>query len=335
MNKDSRIKVSIIIPVYRVEKFISRCLNSVVGQHYNDIECIFIDDASPDNSYKILKEYIEEYQGEINFKIIQHSQNRGLSVARNTGTLASTGDYIYYLDSDDEITPNCIDLLVEKVSKYKNVDIVQGNTKTIPQPNPGLDWRNIILKNYPEYTNNKKWIKKHCFIEPRIPVNAWNKLIRKNFIIQNNLFFKEGIIHEDEHWMFFVAKKIKEIAFVEEFTLIHYITENSIMQSVDKNKSVSSCLVIIEDLLENIDEFLPFLQKKYIFKFIGSNMIKINREQINKSTTLQYQSLLKKNLLLSVKSFKIMDSLFFSIFLFIIKSIRLRLKWCERFRTVL
>jgi len=313
---DSQIKVSIIVPVYNVEKYISRCFNSVANQYYNNIECIFVDDASPDNSQKILKKHIKKYQGEINFKIIKHPQNRGLSVARNTGTSASTGDYIYHLDSDDEITPNCIELLVGKVSKYKNVDIVQGNTKTIPQPNPKSDWKNIIFKNYPEYTNNKKWIKKHCFIEPRVPVTTWNKLIRKDFLIQNNLFFKEGIIHQDEHWMFFAAKKIKEISFVEEFTYIYYITPNSITQSADKNKSVSSWLVIIEELLENIDEFLPSPQKRYIFKAIKRNMLKINREQINKNTTLQYQALIKENLLLSIKSFKIIDCLFFFIFLF-------------------
>jgi glycosyltransferase involved in cell wall biosynthesis len=127
-------KVSIIVPVYNVEKYINRCFNSIICQSYTNIECIFIDDCSPDNSYQILRQRINEYQGNIYFNVIRHSKNKGLSGARNTGTLASTGDYIYYLDSDDEITNNCIEILVNLANKYPGVEIIQGNTKTIPQP---------------------------------------------------------------------------------------------------------------------------------------------------------------------------------------------------------
>jgi glycosyltransferase involved in cell wall biosynthesis len=105
-------KVSIIVPFYNAEKYIHRCFDSIVNQTYANIECIFIDDCSPDHCYAILQTRIAEYAGKIDFQIIRHAQNKGVSAARNTGTLAAKGDYVYYLDSDDEITRDCIETLV-------------------------------------------------------------------------------------------------------------------------------------------------------------------------------------------------------------------------------
>ena len=107
----SLIKVSIIVPVYNVEKYINRCFESIINQRYTNIECIFVDDCSPDNCFEILNQRIAEYSGEIEFRIIRHIQNKGLSEARNSGTYQSSGEYVYYLDSDDEITQDCIQIL--------------------------------------------------------------------------------------------------------------------------------------------------------------------------------------------------------------------------------
>ena len=124
-------KVSIIIPVYNVSPYIERCIKSVMNQTYQDIECILVNDASPDDSIDIAKLLIENYDGPIQFQILSHGHNRGLSAARNTGIDASTGDYLYFLDSDDEITPDCIKLLMDEVKKYPNVEMVQGEVKDI------------------------------------------------------------------------------------------------------------------------------------------------------------------------------------------------------------
>ena len=300
-------QVSIVVPVYDVEAYIESCFNSIAAQSYHDIECIFVDDASPDNSYDILKRLISDYKGEIKFKFCRHKVNRGLSAARNTGTLAASGDYVYYVDSDDEIVEDCLSFLVELVKKYPGVDMVQGNTKTIPEPTREDDWRNIIFKGYPEYNNDNKWIKKYCFDSPRIPVNAWNKLIRKEFIFDNNLFFMEGVIHEDEHWMFFVAKKIRSIAFTTKYCYVHYIVPGSIMQSGSDYKSVASMLIILGHLLRSVDDVCSGSQRSYLYRMINSNILKCLRGSKEGELIGGYYKLLKKHVKEQILSLSVID----------------------------
>ena len=98
-------KISVIIPVYNVAPYIAACLQSVMRQTAQAaLECILVDDCGPDNSMEVVNETLKSYNGPVDFKIVRHTQNRGLSAARNTGMAAATGDYIYFLDSDDEIT---------------------------------------------------------------------------------------------------------------------------------------------------------------------------------------------------------------------------------------
>lgn len=136
-------KVSIIVPVYNAEPYILRCFDSMKNQTYTNIECIFVDDCSTDKSREIIKQQIAAYSGPITFKIIGNEENRGASTARNNGTYIATGDYIYYLDSDDEITENCIETLVNVAKKYPNAEIVQGNTETIPKLKPS-DRKSVV-----------------------------------------------------------------------------------------------------------------------------------------------------------------------------------------------
>lgn len=306
-------KVSVVVPFYNVEHYIRRCFVSVVRQSYKNVECIFIDDGSPDNCYLILEKLIEKYSGPIAFKIIKHEKNMGLSVARNTGTLAASGDYIYYLDSDDEITENCFRDLVELALKYPGVDIVQGNTRTIPfQAN---DWRDIRPKNFPEFVEDSNWIRFHCFSKPKIPVNAWNKLIKKKFLLENNLYFLENIIHEDEHWMFFVSRKLKSICFTEVITYLHYINSDSIIQSTNNYKKIFSFYKIIEDLICRGNSQLSVLERKYILKILKNNMLKINIDNEEKELLMFYRKLAKKILSDSIKEMRIFDAITASIFL--------------------
>ena len=90
------IKVSIVIPVYKVEKYIDCCLRSVFNQTYANIECIIVNDCTPDGSFVKVKKLIETYEGNVDFILLEHRQNEGLSQARNTGVNNSTGDYIYF-----------------------------------------------------------------------------------------------------------------------------------------------------------------------------------------------------------------------------------------------
>lgn len=250
-------KVSIIIPIYNVSQYIKRCLNSVLVQTYTDeLECILVDDYTPDNSIEISRQIIKEYNGPISICIIQHTHNRGLSAARNTGIKHATGDYLYFLDSDDEITPECIATLVKLACKYKKVDVVQGN---IILTNKYFEWLDISQYKFPEYTTNTQWIRNNMLT--LIPPTAWNKLIRRDFILEHNLWFKEGIIHEDEHWKYFAHKLVNSIAFCYIPTYYYHLNENSIMNSKFKDRSFQSWLCIFE-------EYIPTIKKKNEYKDI-------------------------------------------------------------------
>ena len=108
------IKVSILVPIYNVETYIHQCAVSLFEQTYNNIEYIFVDDASPDNSITILKDLIKRYpKREKDVRIITHEKNRGLAVARNTAISNATGDYIFIVDSDDYMEKQTIEWMVE------------------------------------------------------------------------------------------------------------------------------------------------------------------------------------------------------------------------------
>lgn len=254
-------KISIIIPVYKVELYIRRCIESVINQDYNGLtECIVIDDCSPDNSVKIVETCVRNYKGQIEFHIIHHKINKGLSAARNTGIRISTGEYLYFLDADDYIEKDCLRSLVQIKNKYSDVDLIQAGANAC-WGDFGLEGRNDL----PDYTENKLWIKKAFLKRTLFPVTSWNKLIKKDFIIKNNLFFKEGIIHEDEHWNFFACKYLSSFAICRKNTYNYITRDGSIMQENNEKKNIESWLIIMDDFINNIDAFCRKDQIKHIF----------------------------------------------------------------------
>ena len=220
-------KVSIIIPIYNVAPYIKRCMDSVVAQTYQDIECILIDDCGTDNSVEIAQQFIDNYQGQIQFKFIHHKENLGLSAARNTGIQVATGEWLYFLDSDDSIIHNCLAILLALQRKYPDADFVQGNL---------LDESGRIshygFNNVPEYCDN------HSILEDimlnRVITSACNRLIKRSLLIEKGLSFPVGMIHEDMYWVYFFSKYVKAAAFAQVGTYIYYTTENSIMTSISQ-----------------------------------------------------------------------------------------------------
>jgi len=256
-------KISIIIPVYNVEAYIQTCLNSVAAQTCtSEIECIIVDDCTPDRSCEVIQKFMATCHGRIVFKLIHHEKNSGLSAARNTGIQNATGDYLYFLDSDDSIIPTCLELMETMLVKYGKVDIVQGGAIATDRVRYG--WLELNEQScLPDFSDDRKWIKK-AMLYHKIPMTAWNKLIKKDFIICNNLFFKEGIIHEDDHWMFYAAKYVSKLAICKYNTYRYLIRSGSIM-NMHTGKSDSSWAIILNDFLDNIDDFCREDQISMIF----------------------------------------------------------------------
>lgn len=238
-------KISIIVPVYNVELYIKECFESIVAQTYKgEIECIFVDDCGQDDSVAVLEKLIAEYNGPIQFSIVHHEHNKGLSGARNTGIRNAQGDYLYFIDSDDSITPDCIEKLVALAEKYPGVEVVQGSTKS------KLEWLQFANKHFPEYSDNFKWIRRTMLLRYSIPMTAWNKLVRKDLVVKNGLYFEEGLIHEDEVWNFMLAKYVHSIAFCCDITYIYRENPDGIMGQT-KEYNYDPVLNIMVDRVSN------------------------------------------------------------------------------------
>ena len=244
-------KVSIIIPVFNVSQYIKRCLQSVAAQTYTDIECILVDDVGTDNSINLAQGYINNYKGDIAFTILRHEKNKGQSAARNTALHYANGDYIYFLDSDDAITPDCIEELISLAIKYPDAAFAQGNFLDKEGNISNYGW-NCHL---PEYCNKHNDIEE--YILSTVVTSACNKVIKKSFLTEHELYFPEGIIHEDMYWSFFLAKHTKSASFLNKGTYIYYLNNNSTMTSISNQariKRFSSRLFASEAFCADLDK---------------------------------------------------------------------------------
>lgn len=188
------LKVSVIIPAYNVEEFIEECLNSVFSQDFNSYEVIVVNDGSTDDTLEILNRYNRDHPN----MLIINQQNKGLSGARNAGLKAASGEYVYFCDSDDYIETNTLSLCYETIKKEKrDVLVFQGKIfgdiegKNIDQYSflkkiGGKTGEKYLGKEF--YKNNYKKI---------ILINTPMMFFLKEFLINNELYYKEGLIHED------------------------------------------------------------------------------------------------------------------------------------------
>lgn len=225
-------KVSIIIPVYNVEKYIIRCLNSVVSQTYKNIECILVDDCGKDNSLPLIDTFIKEYNGPITFKVLRHHNNSGVATARNTGIKAAIGDYLFFLDSDDAIVDDCIESLLRLYQTYPDIVMAQGNAMGDNGEISSFGFH----ENLPEYLNKKEDIL--YYLLSKLTTIPWNRLIKKNFVLDNSIFFPDGKVYEDMFWTYFVAKHANAIAFTNKATYIYYTNANSFMTSTSTRQQI-------------------------------------------------------------------------------------------------
>lgn len=235
-------KVSIIIPIYNIAPYIGDCLRSVMSQTYHgEMECLMIDDGSTDESVAIVEQLVADYKGTIQFKIRHHACNQGLSSARNTGMTMATGDYLFFLDGDDEMTRDCIERLVAPVETDGTIDIVQGNyvernKNRVEKTKEPYHW------HIKDLSGNER-IRDYFFFRKEIPVTAWNKLIRVDFLRENHLSFMDGVLYEDTPWSYYIMKYIKHLYLVHDVTYFYNRRKGSIVEAtpsdvVQMNKGV-------------------------------------------------------------------------------------------------
>ncbi len=254
-------KVSIIVPIYDVEKYIERCVISLFEQDFDNIEYVFVDDESPDNSIEILQQTVKKYPNrKPHIKIIHHEKNKGLGAARKTGLENATGEYVIHIDSDDWCESNMVSELYKK-AKETDADIV------------ACDY----YRNYPnrqEYVRqdylNKSKDNVLKLIEGELAPFVWNKLIKKDLYAKNKVYPQEQISMLEDRWLmtrlFFFAKKITYIP--KAFSHYWKGNPNSICKNIN-NKTW-------EDILWYVDSTKQFLKEQGVYKQYKDSFLTYN-----------------------------------------------------------
>ena len=239
-------KVSIIIPVYNVEPYIEECLQSVMRQTYKgEMECILIDDCGTDNSMEVAGQLIKAYADSIDFKVVHHEHNRGVSAARNTGIDVANGEYVFFLDSDDWISDDCIERLAQPLG-FGQYDFVVG------------DWTRdgkdsfVSCSEGEYYKNGLKPIGRSG-----ITVSVWNKLFRKSFLIDNYLSFEVGKVYEDSIFKFDLECVERKYYVVKSITYYYRKREDSITTRKNQADKIVDYVGVFQSLRNRV------MQEKY------------------------------------------------------------------------
>lgn len=288
----NQILLSVIIPVYNTEKYIARCVDSIIHQHVNDLELIIVNDASSDKSMTIINQYVDQYK---NIKCIDLDSNQGVGNARNIGLQNSTGKYVGFVDSDDWID----------LKMYRSmIDLLESNDAEIAV---------CGIKN--EYSNSKSSSFRYSYSEQNILSNRYalrilsksididislspivcNKLYRHSFLKKHSLHFLVDSFNEDDIFTFFSFLHAEKILLVPGVNYHYYQRFDSITHTFGKKHiddlfdafSIAKKYLIENNLyISYRDEYSSFFEK--CFSFMLSGMFKSEQNIIVQKKYLQY-----------------------------------------------
>ncbi len=264
-------KVTVIVPIYNVEKYLARCIDSLVNQTLNEIEIVLVNDGTKDSSGKIAMQYAKQYKEKI---IYLEKENGGLSDARNYGLAYAKGEYIAFLDSDDYIEKDAYEKMYEK-AKLENADYVECDFI--------WEYPNKKRKDKCYQYNNKKEMLAFA------RVVAWNKLIKREIIEENNIRFPKGLRYEDIEFTYKLIPHLNKICYVDQ-CFIHYIQRKNSIANVQNEKTAE-----IFEILDNViryyketnlfEEYRNELEYNYARYLLCSSLkriCKIGNKQIRK-----------------------------------------------------
>lgn len=258
---DSKPKVSVVIPVYNVEQYLRECLDSVINQSLKDIEIICVNDGSPDNSLNI----IEEYAGTDNRITILSRKNGGLSAARNSGVECAQGQYIYFLDSDDFITEDALEKLYI-LSEEEKLDILYFGVQNYFE---NEDMKKYDIKEDTYYQRKQFYntsVRGDVLFEKFLSENMFIccvpfQFIRKDFLINSNIRFKEGILHEDELFSPQIILEAERTMVIEDKLYMRRIREDSIMTTAPTYRNFIGYFIAYTGLTSKAIENINYSQK--------------------------------------------------------------------------
>lgn len=263
--KNCDIKISIIIPVYNVEKYLSQCLDSCIHQTLNDIEIICVDDCSPDNSYLILEKYISLDE---RIKIIKHETNKGLGAARNTGISVARGEYVWFIDSDDYIATEACQLLYD-TAKKQDIDILCFNAVNVVEHGDGhtdLEYSDYFF-NWPINKIIKPLVDT-SEMNGYFPVSACMYISKRSFLC--NFSFRTNCYYEDTDFTPILFASAPSVFCIVYTAYYRRITPGSITQTTLSQKKIEDKKAVVLSLRSYIEDheipkshFLHVFYKKF------------------------------------------------------------------------
>lgn len=311
------ISISVIIPVYQVEQYVQRCLESVMIQDGTEaeIECVIVDDCGQDRSMDIVCQMVSAYQGPIRFKIITHEVNRGLSAARNTGLQHATGEYVLFIDSDDYLLPDSIRYFIDHLRQYPDVDMIMGNVNNCKGGNlliPNLQ-QPLLIDDCNVFFQR--------MLHHQIYLYAWNKLIRRSLLMDSGIFFLDGILYEDQSWSYHLFSRLSSVLLLPKVTYIYEYNPSSIVNtafSSDKaDKVVWSYTVSINYMLDNPPTPVRYARNMtvdyllFMVNFLMNGVDVLSRCQISPATSRGFRTVRIRLLTRSLRYGRLLLSCFF------------------------
>lgn len=259
--KNAKPRISIVVPIYKVEEYLDKCIKSLINQTYKEIEIILVDDGSPDRCPKMCDEYAEE---DDRIKVI-HKVNGGLSDARNYGLKESTGEYVLFVDSDDYIELDTCEKFLY-IIKSNKPDIIVGNAYRINNN------KSYLMKH--SMDTNGKMIRGTEYLKEELKSSsmymaAWLNLYNREFLVKNNLQFSVGLLHEDEEFTPRAFLKASNVIGTDIFFYNYLIREGSITTAKNKLKNAEHMMKICNDL-ESVYGTIPDLELK---KLLNNNLV--------------------------------------------------------------
>lgn len=261
-------RLSIVVPVYNVENYLERCVNSLLKQNVDSYEIILVDDGSKDGSGELSDKLATDDR-----IIVIHQENRGLSGARNTGLKMANGEYVLFVDSDDWLEENSLLYILEEAENLK-LDVGVADFQYVDQDG-------VITENSKKPISCASVISGTEFFKDSMKKKSslavvWKSIYRKDFLIGNELYFREGYNHEDEEWtprVYLKANRVKNIQGVFYNYFIHTDTISKNPKSFEKNSLdlVSNCYELkkVSDEIEN-EELKQLFQDRIVGLFLSS-----------------------------------------------------------------
>jgi glycosyltransferase involved in cell wall biosynthesis len=265
-------------------------------QKYRNVEAIFIDDGSTDKTAEIIKNLITQNsknENPIKYKLIINPENQNVYNSRNTGIKNSSGEYLTYLDADDEFLPESMETFASFVKEFDYPDIICGQYKRIENGNLV---RQAQITAPPEYVDDVSKIRKTLYTKNGFSEMLWAKLIKKSFVIENNLLFCGEISHhEDLLAVYKIYNSAQTALFLTLPVYVYHVDNSSLTRTEgDKYKNIYSFAFVLEKMTQNLEsEEDPHAFALFIVQCIKYNFDKINSEK-EKSLLPRYLKVLEK-----------------------------------------